>query len=216
MSLALVEEIRACTLCESKLPHPPRPVLQLDPSARIVLASQAPGRAVQASGIPFDDPSGQRLRGWLGVSPDEFYDETNFAIVPMAFCYPGRGASGDLPPRPECARQWRMRVLEVPAGSELVVAIGSYAVAYHTGERGGLTATVRDWQRWSPQLIPVPHPSPRNTHWLQKHPWFEAEVLPELRRRVREILGRATASGQVRSAKRGEGSRGERRERGGG
>ncbi len=188
----LLAEVRACTLCAAELPVDPRPVLRAHPAARILIASQAPGRKVHETGIPFNDPSGKRLRDWLGVSPEEFYDEKRVAIVPMGFCFPGTGKGGDLPPRPECAERWRAPVLGLLQRIELVVAVGSYAVVYHTGERKPLSETVREWRRWGPGLIPLPHPSPRNTRWLQKNDWFEREVVPGLRTRIREILGDAT------------------------
>ena len=184
----LLKEIRGCTMCASQLPVEPRPVLQADPDARILIASQAPGRAVFETGIPFNDPSGVKLREWLGVSSEEFYDKKRFAIVPMGFCYPGKGRSGDLPPRKECAPAWRGRLLETLQRIDLVVAVGAYAVAYHTSEKSSLTSAVKDWKRWHPVLVPVPHPSPRNIHWLQSNPWFEMEVLPALQGRVREVL----------------------------
>ena len=186
----LLSQIRDCTLCAEVLPVEPRPVLQASPSSRILIASQAPGRAVFNTGIPFNDPSGVKLRSWLGVSDEQFYDEEVFAIVPMGFCYPGKGKSGDLPPRKECAAKWRGPVLESLPNIDLVVAVGSYAVAYHAEKGTSLTQAVREWKRWHPELIPVPHPSPRNAHWLRTNPWFETEVLPVLRQRVRDVIER--------------------------
>lgn len=186
----LLAEIRACRLCAAQLPLGPRPVLRASSSARLLVAGQAPGTRVHASGIPWDDASGRRLRAWMGVDADTFYDATRVAIVPMGFCYPGRGAGGDLPPRPECAATWHPRLLPRLAGVELVLAIGQYAQAYHLGPRRGrsLTDTVRAWRDHAPRVIPLPHPSPRNTLWLRRNPWFEEEVLPMLRRRVAELL----------------------------
>lgn len=184
----LVREIRACKACAAVLPVAPRPVLQVSRDARILIAGQAPGRAVFESGIPFDDPSGERLRGWLGTTRDEFYDASRFAIVPMGFCYPGKGASGDLPPRKECAPLWRSQLIEALPRIELVVSIGAYAAAYHVGPGQRLTDVVRAWRAFAPELVPVPHPSPRNQHWFQKNPWFDAEVVPALQRRVRAVL----------------------------
>jgi len=184
----LLAQIRGCELCAPVLPVHPRPVLQLGPRARILLASQAPGRIVHETGIPFNDRSGERLRGWLGVDREEFYDPRSFAIVPMGFCYPGSGKAGDLPPRPECAKQWRARVLALHGQVELVLAVGRYAVEYHTGRRGSLGAIVADWPGFAPGLLPLPHPSPRNQRWWKERPWFEAELLPYVRKRVRELL----------------------------
>ena len=184
---ALLAEVRGCNLCAAELPLGPRPVVQADARARILLASQAPGRAVHESGIPFDDPSGRRLREWLGVSPEQFYDASRFAIVPMGFCYPGKGKSGDLPPRRECAPQWRAPLLAALPQVELLIAVGGYAVREHLAERS-LTAAVENFRTHLPAQIALPHPSPRNTYWLQKHPWFERDVLPALRRRVRQVL----------------------------
>lgn len=185
----LLVRVRACTLCSRHLPQGPRPVVQLHPAARILIAGQAPGRKVQESGIPLDDPSGDRLRSWLGLTRHEFYDPTVLAILPMGFCYPGTGSSGDLPPRPECAPAWREELLGHLGAVELTVVIGRYALDWHldAGTRS-VTDVVRDWgARW-PSVIPLPHPSPRNQRWMKKNPWFEAEVLPTLRTRVVEIL----------------------------
>jgi uracil-DNA glycosylase len=158
--------------------------------ARVLVAGQAPGRRVHESGVPFRDASGDRLREWMGVTPEVFYDPARVAILPMGFCYPGGGRSGDLPPRPECAEAWRERLLARLPAVELVIAVGRYAHAYHLGARRGssLTATVRAWRDFWPGLVPLPHPSPRNNPWLRKNPWFEAEVLPALRRRVRSLV----------------------------
>lgn len=186
----LLAEIRACRLCAATLPLGPRPVLRASAGARLLVAGQAPGTRVHASGIPWDDASGQRLRAWMGVDVDTFYDASRVAIVPMGFCYPGRGRGGDLPPRPECAATWHPRLLPLLTDVELVLAIGHYAQAHHLGPRRGrsLTDTVRAWREHAPRVIPLPHPSPRNTLWLRRNPWFEDEVLPMLRRRVAELL----------------------------
>ena len=185
----LLREVRSCTLCAAQLPLPPRPVLQAASGARILLAAQAPGRKVAASGIPFDDASGERLRAWMGVERDAFYDPGFIAIVPMGFCYPGKGPSGDLPPRPQCAPAWRARVLQQLPAIELTLVIGSYALAWHLPQaaRAGLTATVKAWRDHGGAVLPLPHPSPRNNGWLKHNPWFEAEVVPELQRRVRAL-----------------------------
>jgi uracil-DNA glycosylase len=151
---------------------------------------QAPGRRVHQTGIPFNDPSGDRLREWLGVDREAFYDEQQFAIVPMGFCYPGTGKAGDFPPRPECAMAWREKVVGQLKQVQLTVVIGRYALDYHLPEskRQTVTEAVGNWQQHWPAIIPLPHPSPRNNRWLKKNPWFEAEVVPELRARVGDIL----------------------------
>lgn len=187
----LLDEVRACTLCEVHLPLGPRPVLQLHPKARILIAGQAPGRKVHESGVPFDDASGNRLREWLGLTHKEFYDPKQIAILPMGFCFPGSGKSGDLPPRPECAPTWRKQLLGHLQHLELTLVLGQYAQAYHVGKSSSsLTELVKSWRSHWPNLVPLPHPSPRNNHWLRRNPWFEQEVLPSLRKRVSEVLAR--------------------------
>ena len=192
---ALLNEVRNCRLCAEHLPAGPRPVFQLHPAARILIAGQAPGRRVHESGVPFDDPSGKRLREWLGVTPEQFYDPRCFAILPMGFCYPGTGKSGDLPPRPECAPAWRQRLLDTLPKLQLTLIIGQYAQAWHLPERSGnsLTEVAQDWQNYWPHQLPMPHPSPRNQRWLRNNPWFEAQVLPALQQRVASLLS-ATAA----------------------
>jgi uracil-DNA glycosylase len=186
---ALLREIRACDICAKDLEHGVRPVLQVHPSARILIAAQAPGRKVHESGVPFDDASGDRLRRWLGLARGTFYDPRRVAIVPMGFCYPGKGASGDLPPRRECAPRWREPLLALLPDVRLTVVIGQYAAAYHLpDECHGLTQAVRNWRRYWPDVVPLPHPSPTNNRWLAKHPWFEQELVPPLQRRVAEVL----------------------------
>ena len=182
--------VRACTLCMDHLPLGPRPVVQLGQDARILIAGQAPGTRVHETGIPFNDPSGDRLRLWLGVSREQFYDPKLFAILPMGFCYPGRGKSGDLPPRPECAPTWREELLSHAPKLKLTLAIGQYALAWHLRElqKSTLTETVRSWRDYWPDVLPLPHPSPRNNIWLRKNPWFEAEVVPELQAKVAGLL----------------------------
>ncbi|MEZ5811076.1 MAG: uracil-DNA glycosylase family protein [Rhizobiaceae bacterium] len=194
----LVAEIGACRVCRDKpagkpLPHEPRPVVVASRTARILIAGQAPGTRVHASGVPFDDRSGDRLRDWLGVDRSRFYDPKCFAIAPMGFCFPGLDAKGgDLPPRRECAPLWRARLLELMPQVELVLVIGQYAHAWHLGDRRGrtLTETVANWRSVfdpggkPPTVLPLPHPSWRNTAWLKKNPWFEADLLPMLRREV--------------------------------
>lgn len=156
--------------------------------ARILIAGQAPGRRVHESGIPFDDVSGDRLRDWLGIDRDTFYDATRIAILPMGFCYPGTGKNGDLPPRPECAPAWREQLLAAMPEVRLTLVLGQYAQAWHLEGRATVTAAVLDWKRYWPSALPLPHPSPRNQRWLARNRWFEAEVLPMLRRRVGRLL----------------------------
>lgn len=188
---SLLADVRACTLCEAHLPLGPRPVLQVHPKARILIAGQAPGKKVHESGVPFDDPSGNRLREWLGVTREEFYDPTRIAILPMGFCFPGSGSSGDLPPRPECAPLWRKQLLGRLRNLELTLVLGQYAQTYHFGEgSSSLTELVKAWRTYWPHMVPLPHPSPRNNLWLRRNPWFEREVLPSLRKRVSAVLSR--------------------------
>lgn len=185
---ALLGSVRACTACK-ELPLGPRPILQWDPAAPILIAGQAPGRLTHERGIPFDDPSGERLRNWLGVSNEVFYDATRFAILPMAFCFPGAGKGGDLPPRPECAPLWRQRLMGRLEKVRLTIILGRYAAQWHLGTSGGaLTAKVARWRETLPKVIVLPHPSPRNRNWLTQNPWFETKLLPDLRRRVRNVL----------------------------
>lgn len=163
--------------------------MQLSAKARVLIAGQAPGRKVHESGVPFDDASGNRLREWLGVTQEVFYDPKQFALVPMGFCFPGTGRSGDLPPRPECARAWREQLLGHLRQVELTLVLGQYAQTYHFGKSSSsLTDLVKSWRSHWPQMVPLPHPSPRNNLWLRRNPWFEAELLPPLRERVSELL----------------------------
>ena len=188
---SLLSDIRACRECAAFLPHGPRPVLQAHPDARVLIVSQAPGRRVHASGIPFDDKSGEKLRDWLGIDEPTFHDERKVAIVPMAFCYPGKGASGDLPPRRECAPRWHPLLLPRLRNIELTLAIGGYAIDALLGQRkrATLTDTVLAWREYlDTNVLPLPHPSPRNTAWFVHNPWFEREAIPALRERVRELL----------------------------
>jgi len=189
---SLLAEVRACTLCAPHLPLGPRPVLQLNPAARILIAAQAPGRKVHETGVPFNDASGDRLRLWLGVSREQFYDPRLFAIVPMGLCYPGKGSSGDLPPRPECAPRWRRPLLQVLGQLQLTLVIGQHAMRYHLPmERAGLTSAVRNWREHWPSTVPMPHPSPTNNRWVAQNRWFESEFVPVLQARVAEVLGTA-------------------------
>lgn len=187
----LLGEVRACTICAAQLPQPPRPVLQAGPAARILIVGQAPGRKVDRSGIPFDDASGERLRLWMGVDEQVFYDPNVIAILPMGFCYPGTGRSGDLPPRPECAPAWRSRLMKHLPRLQLTLLIGQYAQAWHLKQaaKATLTQTVQAWRDYGPEVLPLPHPSPRNNLWLRRNPWFEAEVLPALKARVTALRG---------------------------
>ena len=185
----LLKEIRACQICAGKLKHEPRPVLRASSTARLCIAGQAPGTRVHASGMPFTDPSGDRLRDWLGIDKTTFYDDTRISIVPMGFCFPGLDAKGgDLPPRKECAPAWRENVFAKLKYIELTLLVGSYAQAWHLKSRKPLTETVKAWRDVGPNFIPLPHPSWRNNGWIKKNPWFEAELLPHLRRRVSRIL----------------------------
>jgi len=192
---SLLREVRACTLCAAHLPLGPRPVLRASTTARLLIVGQAPGTRVHATGIPWNDPSGDRLRQWLGIDREAFYDESRIAIVPMGFCYPGKGTSGDLPPRPECAPTWHARVLAHMPAIALTLLVGRYAQERYLGADNGatLTDTVRAHARHAPRFLPLPHPSPRNIGWFQRNPWFEAEVLPALRRRVAPLLDAAPA-----------------------
>lgn len=186
---SLVAEVRGCVLCAEQLPLGPRPVLQLHASARMLLAGQAPGKKVHTTGIPFDDASGDRLRAWLGLSRELFYDARRVAIVPMGLCYPGTGKSGDLPPRPECARAWRSQLLSHLKELELTLVIGRFAQAYHLPDDATtLTEAVRAWRRHWPHTVVLPHPSPRNNRWLKRNPWFENELIPVLQARVAQVL----------------------------
>ena len=197
----LIASIRSCRYCVETpngkpLPHEPRPVLRVSDTARLAVCSQAPGTRVHASGIPFTDASGDRLRDWMGVRAQEFYDETRIAIIPMGFCFPGQDESGgDLPPRAECAKLWHRSLFDRLSQIELVLAVGSYAQAWHLGSEAGpsLQTTMLDWRkhlRWrrKPRILPLPHPSWRNNGWLTRNPWFEEELLPVLRREVRKLL----------------------------
>lgn len=187
---SLLEEIRGCELCTKHLPLGPRPVVQFNNKSRIVIIGQAPGAKVHASGIPWDDASGNELRRWLGVSPEQFYDPDLFALVPMGFCYPGKGKSGDMPPRPECAPQWHDMILKKLKKVELTLLIGQYAQQRYLGDRlkPTLTETVKNFKGYLPQFLPLVHPSPRNRIWMKKNAWFEKEIVRSLQRRVQTII----------------------------
>jgi len=183
-------EIRACALCGPHLPHGPRPILAADAKSKILLIGQAPGRKVHETGIPWDDPSGVRLRDWLGIDAAQFYDPARVAIMPMGFCYPGKGSSGDNPPRPECAPLWHDRLRAALPQVGLTLLIGHYAQARYLGARREATmgGTIRAWRDHLPAgYLPLPHPSPRNQPWLAKNPWFEAEFVPDIRAAVRSL-----------------------------
>ncbi len=192
--MTLPDDIRACQICAERFAatetgHAPRPVVWFKPGARILIAGQAPGARVHASGQPFTDPSGDRLRDWMGVDEDTFYDRSKVAIVPMAFCFPGYDAKGsDRPPPKICAKTWRNPVMDYVGDVPLVLLIGGYAQSWHLGAKLGVTETAAAWRDHAPSAFALPHPSWRNTGWLKKNPWFEAEVLPALRARIKEIL----------------------------
>lgn len=185
----ILTEIRNCEVCKAHLPLGPRPIVAAHPESKIVIIGQAPGTKVHETGIPWDDPSGRQLRKWLGVSDEVFYDETKIALVPMGFCYPGKGKGGDLPPRPECAPLWHEPLLAKMKKLELIVVIGTYAQKEYLKGRTekNLTETVKAYKNYLPKFFPLPHPSPRNRFWLGKNPWFEKEVVPELRIKVSSI-----------------------------
>jgi len=186
----LLEEIRGCTICKAHLPLGPGPILSAHPKSKIIIIGQAPGAKVHASGVPWDDASGNELRRWLGVDAETFYNERIFALMPMGFCYPGKGVSGDMPPRPECAPQWHKKVLAYLKQVELTILIGQYSQGYYLGASAGetLTETVRSYKKFLPEFLPLPHPSPRNRIWQKKNSWFEKKVVPDLRKRVMKII----------------------------
>lgn len=199
----LLEEIKNCQVCRGQLPLGPRPIVQAHPSARLVLVGQAPGLKVHQSGIPWDDASGDRLRSWLGLSKDVFYDRRRVAIVPIGFCYPGKGKSGDLPPRKECLPLWHERIFDLLPNRRLTLLIGNHAQAvYLKGRRkSSLTETVRAWKDYLPEFLPLPHPSPLNNIWLHKHPWFPREVLTHLPGLVERALDEGPTADPARDSK---------------
>lgn len=187
----IINEVRGCRLCQKDLPEGPRPVIQISRTAKILIAGQAPGRKVHQTGVPFDDPSGERLRKWMGIDADVFYDENKIAIMPMGFCYPGTGASGDLPPLKKCAEHWRHRLLSQIENIQFTLVIGQYAMDWHMGERKKktLTETVKSWSDYfGDGIIPLPHPSPRNNIWIKKNPWFEKNVIPQLQKEIAQLV----------------------------
>jgi uracil-DNA glycosylase len=185
-----VAAARACEICKPHLLLGPRPVFQIAQTARILIVGQAPGRRVHETGIPFNDPSGERLRDWMGIDRGIFYDSSRIALLPMGFCYPGTGTSGDLPPRPECAQHWRQPLLNFLPNIMLTLVIGQYAHAWHlaTRQKASLTDTVKNWKEYWPDIIALPHPSPRNNIWLKRNPWFGQEILPALKDRIVQVL----------------------------
>jgi uracil-DNA glycosylase len=189
---SLLAAVRDCRVCEAQLPLGPRPVLRAAETARILLVGQAPGVRVHMTGIPWDDPSGERLRRWMEVDKDVFYDESRIAIIPMGYCYPGRGKGGDMPPRRECAELWLDHLLAKLPRIELTLLIGRHAQRHFLGSRrkSSLAETTKAWREYAPRYIPLPHPSPRNTPWLQRNSWFERQLLPELRVRIGALLAR--------------------------
>ena len=193
----LAEKVRACTVCAANLPHSPRPVLRVSPTARLLIVGQAPGRRVHETGIPWNDPSGDLLRQWLGMTREQFYDAARIAIVPTGLCYPGTVKGSDLPPRPECAPLWHPQLVQAMPQIRLTLLIGAYAQAYYLGRRRGRTLadTVHAWRDFSPDFFPLPHPSPRNRLWLKRNLWFETDVLPALRERVGALLSTSDNGG---------------------
>jgi uracil-DNA glycosylase len=186
----LLTAVRACRACDAHLPLGPRPVLQAGTTAQILVVGQAPGAKAHASGVPWDDRSGERLRAWMGIGAETFYDRARVAILPMGYCYPGRATSGDLPPRRECAELWLDELLAKLPRIELTLLIGQYAQAHFLRGAGhaSVTATTRDWRVHAPRIIPLPHPSPRNVAWFKANPWFDDELLPVLRHNVRKLV----------------------------
>lgn len=186
----LVKEVRACTICAKHLPFEPNPIVRPSSTAKVIIIGQAPGTKVHATGIPWNDPSGDKLRDWMGVDREVFYNNKRIAIMPTGFCYPGKGKSGDLPPRPECAPMWHPQLLKHMRKIELVLLIGQYAQKYYLKEsnKKTLTETVKAWKEYTPLYLPMPHPSPRNKLWLKKNAWFEKEIVPMLRRKIKKLI----------------------------
>ncbi len=184
----LLCEIRDCRVCKDHLPLGPNPIIEANENSKIVLISQAPGRIVHESGVAWNDQSGKKLREWLGVDNDTFYDPSNFAILPMGFCYPGKAKTGDLPPRKECAPMWHESVWDELKNVELKILIGSYAANYYLSSNLNLTEKVKDYQSYLPEFWPIPHPSPVNRFWRSKNPWFEKNVVPDLQRKIQQII----------------------------
>jgi uracil-DNA glycosylase len=188
----LLAEIRKCSVCKNHLPNKPRPIIQASTKSKILIIGQAPGQKVQDSGMPWDDKSGDELRRWLNVSKEQFYDTSLFALMPMGFCYPGKGTSGDLPPRPECAPLWHGNVLSQLKNIKLTILIGQYSQKYYLGRdfNPSITENIKNYKKFMPTYLPLVHPSPRNRIWQTKNPWFEKEVIPVLREKVGKIMPR--------------------------
>tara|TARA_A100001037_G_scaffold58234_1_gene50390 strand:+ start:15 stop:605 length:591 start_codon:yes stop_codon:yes gene_type:complete len=187
---AFKKNIKACTLCADYLPHAPKPVFSFSKKSKILVVGQAPGIKVHESGIPWDDASGDRLREWMQVSKEQFYDTNYFSIVPMGLCYPGKGKSGDLPPRRECAEKWMQPILEKIPQIKLTLLIGQYSQQWflNVTKKNTLTKTVKSWKEYQPKYFVLPHPSPRNNIWLKKNPWFEKQLVPRLKKKVEELM----------------------------
>ena len=186
---ALLTEIRNCTICAAHLPLGPRPVIEASENSKIIIVGQAPGTKVHESGVPWDDQSGKKLREWLGVSNEAFYDLDTFGIVPMGFCYPGKGKTGDLPPRKECAEAWHEKVFKAFTGVELILLVGTYAQNYFLrNDERNLTEKVKHFNEYLPEYWPMPHPSPVNRFWRSRNPWFEKEVVPKLQKKIQQII----------------------------
>ena len=188
--ITLVKSVRACSIC-ADLPLGPNPILQISETAKILIVGQAPGRITHNKNVPFDDPSGVRLRQWMGITKDIFYDDQKIAILPMGFCFPGSDKGGDLPPRPECAKTWRDAILSKIPNCEMTLIMGQYAINWHIKDnrKVSLTQRVSEWKTNFPTQIILPHPSPRNNRWLKRNPWFEADVIPALQREIAKLLG---------------------------
>ncbi|MEI8135563.1 MAG: uracil-DNA glycosylase family protein [bacterium] len=187
----LINEVNSCTVCQSFLPNPPKPIFSVSKTSRILIIGQAPGQKVQTSGIPWDDQSGKELRRWLGVEKEQYYDPSLFALMPMGFCYPGKKASADLPPRPECAPLWHHQLLAVMTDVKLTILIGQYSQKFYLGDKflPSVTENVRRYKEFLPTYLPLVHPSPRNKIWQKKNPWFESEVIPDLQKIIGKQLG---------------------------
>ncbi|MCA0959797.1 uracil-DNA glycosylase family protein [Muricauda ruestringensis] len=186
----LLHQIQDCNLCEKHLALGPRPIVAAHPKSKIAIIGQAPGAKVHQTGVPWDDPSGKKLREWLNVTEQQFYNKQLFALIPMGFCYPGKGKSGDLPPRPECAPKWHNPLMDQMPNLDLIILIGQYAQNHYLGDtmKKNLTETVNNYNIYLPKYFVLPHPSPRNRFWLQKNPWFGKQVLPELQKRVNALI----------------------------